>query len=133
MSKKLLQMQCHEVLLKPLGVISRVLKSTSTTVLYVSERNSARGKMIDKRFSTIGHLQGSQAGRQMLLPWVLNGIHFFIIKGRAGRGRRPSSSFLSRHYVSIMSSSPRLDRGVFLFLYGQASIVIALWKNYFPK
>ena len=36
MSKKSLQIQCHEGFLKPLGVISRVPKSSGTTVLYVS-------------------------------------------------------------------------------------------------
>ena len=39
----------------------------------------------------------------------------FIIKGKVGRGRRTSLSFLSRCHASIISSS-RLSRGVFLSL-----------------
>ena len=37
----------------------------------------------------------------------------FIIKGKVGRGRRPSLSFLNRHHASNISSSFRLGRGVF--------------------
>ena len=37
----------------------------------------------------------------------------FIIKGKVGRGRRPSLSFLGRHVVFIISSSSRLSGGVF--------------------
>ena len=44
----------------------------------------------------------------------------FIIKGKVGRRRRRSLSFLSRHHACIISSSSRLSRGIFLFLHGQA-------------
>ena len=44
----------------------------------------------------------------------------FINSGRVGRGRRTSWSFLSRHHTSIISSSSRLTRAVFLSLHGQA-------------
>ena len=46
--------------------------------------------------------------------------HIFMIKGREGRGRGPSLSFLIRCHVSIISFSSRLGRGVFLPLHGQA-------------
>jgi len=57
----------------------------------------------------------------------------FMIKGRVGRGKKPpSSSFLSRCHASIISSSPRLDKGVVLSLiHDPARTVMALWKNYF--
>ena len=43
----------------------------------------------------------------------------FIIKGKVGRGRRTSLSFVSRCHASIISSSSRLSRDVFLFLHCQ--------------
>ena len=67
-------------------------------------------------------------GRQALhCPRVLSGLHFYK-KGREGRGRGPSLSFLSRHHAFNVSSSSRLG---FLSLHGQARTVMALWKNYF--
>ena len=45
---------------------------------------------------------------------------YSFLVGIVGRGRRPSSSFLSRCHVFIISSSSRLSRGVFLSLHGQA-------------
>ena len=48
-----------------------------------------------------------------------------------GRARGSLSSFLSRPQVSIISSSPRLGREVFLSLRGQARTAVALWKNIF--
>ena len=45
--------------------------------------------------------------------------------------RRPFLAFLSRHQASIISYFPRLGRGIFLSLYGQARTIIALWKNIF--
>ena len=45
----------------------------------------------------------------------------FIIKGKVGRGRRTSLSFLSRCHASIISCSSRLSREVFLFLHCQTS------------
>ena len=44
----------------------------------------------------------------------------FIIKGKVGRGRRTSLSFLSGCHASIITSSFRSGRGVFLSLHGQA-------------
>ena len=44
----------------------------------------------------------------------------FIIKGKVGKVRKTSLSFLSRCHASIFSSSFRLSRGVFLSLYGLA-------------
>ena len=90
-------------------------------------KNSARGKVIDKKwFIRRGLLWGLQAGRQAL-PGYLVG-YIFILKGREGKGRRPSLSFLSRCHAFITSSSSRLG---FLSLHGQARPVIALWKDYF--
>ena len=40
----------------------------------------------------------------------------FIIKGKVGRGRRTSLSFVSRRHASIINSSSWLSRGVFLSL-----------------
>ena len=62
----------------------------------------------------------------------------FIIKGKVGRGRRPPpSSFLSRRHASIISSTSRLGRGVFLSLHGQArtvKIILGLcMMSTFPK
>ena len=42
----------------------------------------------------------------------------FIIKGKVERGRT-SLSFLSRRHASVISSSSRLSRRVFLSLHGQ--------------
>ena len=71
----------------------------------------------------------------MLCPENLVG-YSFIIKGKVcvcggGAGRPLYSSFLSRRHDSIMSSSSRLDSGVFISLHGQAGTVMALWKNNF--
>ena len=44
----------------------------------------------------------------------------FIIRGKVGRGKRPSLSFLNGRHASIISSSSRLGRGVFLSLHGKA-------------
>ena len=43
----------------------------------------------------------------------------FIIKGKMRKGRKASLSFLSRCHASIISSSSRLSRDVFLFLHCQ--------------
>ena len=58
-----------------------------------------------------------------------SGLHFYNQR-KSGDSRKTTSSFLSRHHASIISSSSRLGRGVFLFLYGQARTVMALWKTY---
>ena len=49
----------------------------------------------------------------------LTGLQFHN-QSKVGRGRSPSPSFLSRRHVSIIHSSSRLSRGVFLSLGGQA-------------
>ena len=51
-------------------------------------------------------------GKEVPHPKNLLG-HSFIIKGKGGRGRRPSLSFLSRPHASIISFPSRLGRGVF--------------------
>ena len=55
----------------------------------------------------------------MLCPKNLLG-YSFKIKGQVGRRRRTSLSFLSQCHASILSSSSRLSKGVFLFLHNQA-------------
>ena len=66
-----------------------------------------------KWFVRIGHLWGLQVGGQGgAVPWKLTGLQF-IIKGKMGRGRRTSLTFLSRRPVFIISSSSRLSTGVF--------------------
>ena len=92
-----------------------------------------RGKVIDKKwFIKIGWLWGLQVGGQQGAALENLVGYSFIIKGKVGRKKRqPSSAFLSRRHASIISSSSRLDRGVFLSLHGQAWTVMALWKNYF--
>ena len=86
--------------------------------------NSARGKVLDKWFIRTEHLWGLRMGRWgAAAPQELTG-YSFTIKGKAGRRRRHSLSFLSRRHASIISIS-RLIRGVFLSLYDQDSS-----KNY---
>ena len=60
------------------------------------------------------------------MPCPKNSLGYsFIIKGKVlGWGEGPSFSFLSRCHVSIISSSPRSGREVYLPLYGQARTVI---------
>ena len=48
----------------------------------------------------------------VLCPENLLG-YSFIIKGKMGRGRRTSLTFLSRRDIFIISSSSRLSSGVF--------------------
>ena len=83
-------------------------------------KNSARGKVIDNKwFIRIGSLWGLQEGWwEMSCPKNLPS-YSFIIRGKVGRGKRTSLSFLSRCHASIISSSSRLGR-VFLSLRGQA-------------
>ena len=70
-----------------------------------------KSNVVDKKwFIRIGCLWGLQVGGwEMLHPKNLVGYNF-IIRGEVERGRRASFSFLSRHHVSIISSSPRLCR-----------------------
>ena len=81
----------------------------------------SNSKVVDKKwFIRIGRLWGLQAGGQEM-PWPKNLLGYsFIIKGKVERGRRTSLSFLSRCHASIIGSSSRLGRGVFLSLHGQA-------------
>ena len=58
-------------------------------------------------------------GEGVLHPENLLG-YSFVIKGKVGRGRRTSVSFLSRRHASIISSTSKLSKGVFLSLHGQA-------------
>ena len=80
----------------------------------------SKSKAVDKKwFIRIGRLWGWQVGGwEMLCPKNLPGYSFTI--KNVGRGRRTSFFFLSRHHASIISSSSRLSRGVFLSLQGQA-------------
>ena len=84
-----------------------------------TEKNSVRSKVIDKKwFIRIGCLWGLQVtGKVVSCPKNLLS-YGFITKGKVKRGRT-SLSFLSRRHASIISSSSRLSRGVFLSLHGQ--------------
>ena len=81
-----------------------------TLFLYLStEKNSARGKVIDrKRLTRLGHLRFTSGWVRNAMPCPENlaGYSFII---RAEKGRRPSLSFLSRHHSYIISSSSRLS------------------------
>ena len=83
-------------------------------------KNSARDKVIDKRwFIRIEPLRGLQAGRwEDVTPQELTGLQFYN-QSKSGRGRRAFLSFLSRCHASIIRSSFRLGRRVFLSLCGQ--------------
>ena len=76
-------------------------------------------KVIDKKwFIRIGCLWGLQATGGVSCPKNLLS-YGIIIKGKVERGRT-SLSFLSRRHASIISSSSRLSRGVFLSLRGSS-------------
>ena len=80
-----------------------------------TEKISSRGKVI----RTDSLEQDTCAvykwvGKGVLCPENLLG-YSFIIKGKMGRGRRASLTFLSRRPVFIISSSSRLSTGVFPF------------------
>ena len=66
-------------------------------------------------------------GQEGAAPKNLVGCSF-IIK-RKGVGRGTSLSFLSRHQASIINSSSRLDRGIFLFL-GPQITVFSVWREH---
>ena len=52
----------------------------------------------------------------------------FIIKGKVGRGRRPSLSFLNRRRIFIIGSSSRLSREVLLSLLVKLGLqMIVFW------
>ena len=108
------------LMVKSLGVISRALKSSSTTGLYVStvEWNLARGKVINKEWFIRMRCEGWQMGRQKLHCPQHSVGYIFIIKGREGRGRRSPLSFLSRCHISI--SLPQVR---------QRSLLIPIWSG----
>ena len=63
--------------------------------------------MVDRKcFIKLGRFLGLQAGRWEILPPENLTRLQFIIKGKVGRGRRPSLSFLSRCYIPISVPSP---------------------------
>ena len=70
----------------------------------------------------------------VLCPEYLVG-YIFIVRGRKGRRRRPSLFFLSRPHASIISSSSRSAREVFMSLHGQARfrVVVFYVCNVCPK
>ena len=77
--------------------------------------------MVDKKwFITIGCFWGLQVGGQEMLHTENLLGYNFTVKGKVGRGRRTSLSPLTRHCASIISSSSRLSRGVFLSLRGSS-------------
>ena len=80
----------------------------------------SHSKEVNKKwFIRIGHLWDLQEDEwEMSCPRNFMG-YSFIIKGRVARGKRPSLSFLSRCRASIISSSSRLNRVVFLSLCDQ--------------
>ena len=104
---------------------SGALKSSVTTVLYVSAQRRIQCKQSDRLrsdFFRIGFFWSLQVGKWEM-PCSENLWNYsFTIKGKAGRERRPSLSFLSRCHASIISSSSRLSKGVFLSLHGQARL-----------
>ena len=91
-----------------------------------SERQGER----EEGFIRIGCLQGSQVDRQALSCPEYSVAYIFIIRRREGRARR-SLSFLRRHHISIISSSPKLA-GKFTCpcLYDQARTVRAPEKYF---
>ena len=102
--------------LKHWVLLPGALKSSSTIVLYVSAERlhqEARGQIR----SDLLDLDTFEAYKQM----PKNSVGYsFITERKVGRGRRPPLSFLSRRHASIISSSPRLGKGVFLSLHGKA-------------
>ena len=84
------------------------------SLLCLNAELSKRKLVGEKRFTRIGRFWDLQVGeREMLHPENLVG-YSFITKGKVGSGRRISLSFLSRHLVSIISSS--LTQGSELYL-----------------
>ena len=78
-------------------------------------------KVIDKQWFFKNRILAKFTGGRVRNACSENWCRYsFIIKGKVGRGRRPSLSFLSRCHASIISSSSRLSKGFFLPLHGQA-------------
>ena len=86
------------------------------------KKNSVRGKVIDKKGCLLEKDVSEVykwAGERMPCSKNLVGSSF-IIKGQVGKGGRSSLPFLSRCHVSIISSSSRLGKEIFLSLQDQA-------------
>ena len=93
-----------------------------------AEENSVRGKVIDKWFIRIGCLWGLQVDGGEMPCREFTGLQFYNQR-KSGEREKTSLSSLSRHHVSIISSSSRVGRGVFSSLRGQARSI-----NYcFPR
>ena len=83
-------------------------------------KNSVRGKVIDKKwFIRLGTLV-KLIGRRARGCHLENLLGSSFIEEKWGGGKRPSLSFLNGRHTSIISSSSRLGRGVFLSLPGKA-------------
>ena len=99
-------------LVKPLGGVSGW---GCPSFMCQHRKNSVRGKAIDKKwFIRIEHLWGLQAGRREgAVPWELHGLPVYNHRER-GEEEKTTFSFLNRLRVSVLSSSSRLGRRVFL-------------------
>ena len=61
-----------------------------------TEKNSARGKVIDKKqFIRIGHLWVLKVGRQEVPPWELSGLQFYNQRKSEEKEKTTFFSFLS--------------------------------------
>ena len=112
------------VLVKLLGDVSGVSEEP-WSFMSQHRKNSARGKVIAKKwFIRIWCLWSLQAGGgEGASLWELSGLQFYNQR-KSGEGGKTSFFFiLSRHHASIISSSFRSGRGVFLSLYSQARTV----------
>ena len=90
------------------------------SVMSQCRKNSVRGQVIDKWFIRLGTLV-RLIGRRARGCHLENLLGYrFIIRGKVGRGKRPSLLFLNGRHASVISSSSRLGREVFLFLCGKA-------------
>ena len=84
--------------------------SPSASVQRIQREPSDRWEGIDQ-YRTLVRLTSRQA--RDAAPWGLSGLQFYNQR-QSGEGRRASLSFLSGRHASIISSSSRLGRGVFL-------------------
>ena len=73
-----------------------------------TEKNSARGKVIDKKqFIRIGQLWALQVGRQEVPPWELSGLQFYNQRKSEEREKTTFFSFLSSCHAPLISFSSR--------------------------
>ena len=101
-----------------------------------NRKNSARGKVIDKKwFIRIGCFWGVQAGGERL-PCPKNLVGYsFIIKGKVGRGKDHLLPYpwIDFHHWVLLYLMARVggEHGniVFWSLCGRAGTVMTLWKN----